>query len=184
MPVSEWHVAGLGEEQAPRPFHWSKDGRFLYFTSLIYPDGACTFYNNIGESLERLDLTDGSMAAVQGYPALGIAAISPDESMIAHITAQPFIGGPRYHLLVRDLETAYTKGGDMRGSTKWMIWLDKFPQENISRIAWSPDNRKVLVTVTEVADNCQPSSVAEWELDVETGEFLQVSNTVLPTATP
>jgi hypothetical protein len=184
VPVSEWHAAGLGEEQPPQPFYWSKDGHFLYYTSISYPDGACAFYDNIGESLDRLDLIDGSVAEVRGYPALGMAAISPDESMIAHITAQPFIGGPRYHLLVQDLQTAYTKGGDMRGSIKSMIWLDKFPQENISRIAWSPDNRKVLVTVTEVADNCHPSTVAEWELEVQTGEFIQVSNTVLPTATP
>jgi len=174
----------LGQEESPLPFHWSKDGRFLYYTSLMYPDGACTFYNNIGETLERLDLTDGSMDALQSPEASGIVAISPDETMLAYIAAQPFVGGPRYHLTINDPETAFTGGIDWRGLIKWMIWLDKFPPENISRIAWSPDNRKVLVTVTEVADNCQPSSVAEWELDVETGEFLQVSNTVLPTATP
>jgi hypothetical protein len=48
-PVSEWHAAGLGQEEPPQIFHWSKDGRFLYFTGLAYPDGACVYYDNNGE---------------------------------------------------------------------------------------------------------------------------------------
>jgi len=55
---------------------------------------------------------------------------------------------------------------------------------NISQIAWSPDSRQVLVTVTELADNCQPTSATDWELDVATGEFVEISNSVFPTATP
>lgn len=54
-----------------------------------------------------------------------------------------------------------------------------------AEIAWSPDNRQVSVTVTEITDHCQPpTSVADWELDVETGEFVEVSNKVFPTVTP
>jgi hypothetical protein len=181
-PVSEWHIAGPGQEYPPKPFHWSQDGNYLYYTIPLDHHGACVVYDNIGENLDRLNLTDGSVAGLQGPQTLGIAAISPDESMIVHTIWQPFPSGSLYSLLVRNLATAYTE--DWRVSSRWLINLNTIAHENISRIAWSPDSRKVLVMVTELGGNCQPASIAEWALNVETGEFLQVSHTVLPTATP
>lgn len=102
-PVSEWHAAGLGEESPSKIFRWSNDSRFVYYTSIAYPDGACVFYNNIGGCLDRLDVTDGSVAALQPPRAGGILAISPDDQLLA------YLGGDG--LVVRDLATAYDDGG-------------------------------------------------------------------------
>jgi hypothetical protein len=45
---------GLGYT-TPRPFQWSGDGRYLYFTNVAVPDG-CTLFHN-GSDLYRADLT-------------------------------------------------------------------------------------------------------------------------------
>ena len=181
-PVSEWHAAGLGQEEAPQPFHWSRDGRFLYYTSLSYPDGGCVFYDNIGETLDRLDLSDGSVAGLQPPYARGIAAISPDETMIAYLNRQPDFSNQ--HLVVRELETAYSDGEASQDSIKWQIPYEVAWPTQVSKIAWLWNSRKVFVTLTSVGENCLPISAANWELEVKTGKFIQVSSTVFPTATP
>lgn len=181
-PVSEWHAAGLGQEEAPRPFHWSKDGRFLYYSSLSYPDGACVFYDNIGDYLDRLDLADGSVAAMQPPYPRGIAAISPNETMVAYLQRQPDFSNQ--HLVVRDLATAYSDGNESQDSIKWQIPHEVLWPTQVSQIAWLWNSRKVFVTTTTVADNCLPASISNWELDVKTGKFVEVSSRVLPTATP
>jgi hypothetical protein len=180
-PVSEWHAAGLGQEEPPHLFHWSKDGRFLYYTSLAYPDGACVFYDNIGDSLDRLDLTDGSVAALQPPYAQGILAISPDETMIAYLHSETY--SYDQHLVVRDL-AAY-RDDVSEDSVKWQFLLDVAWPSQVSQIVWSTDNTKAVVTVTEFADYCQPpASITDWELNVETGEYVKISETIFPTATP
>jgi hypothetical protein len=180
--VSEWHAAGLGQEEPPTLFHWSKDGRFLYYTSLAYPDGACVFYDNIGNSFDRLDLTDGSVTALQPPQALGILAISPDETLIAYLHHETFVSDQV--LVVRELASAYGADGG-QDSVKWQIPLDAAGFNKVSEIAWSPDSKKVVLTVTEFSDYCQPpAGLVEWELDLETGEFVKISTTILPTATP
>jgi hypothetical protein len=44
---------------------------------------------------------------------------------------------------------------------------------------------RLLVTATTLADDlCNKASVTNWDLDVETSNFVEVSSTVLSTATP
>ena len=178
-PVSEWHAYGLGLETAPRPFHWSQDGRYLYYTSLVVPDGGCGFFANSGESLDRLDLTDGAVSAMQPPHSRWILAISPDENRMAYLSYQD-----GYILVVRDLEGAYTQGTTGDYSIQWQVPLEVIPPEVVSQITWSLDNQRVLLTVTEVAPNCQPAKATEWRLDVATGEFVEASTTIFPTPTP
>ena len=182
-PVSDWHAAGLGQEEPPQIFHWSKDGRFLYYTSLAYPDGACVFYDNIGESLDRLDLTDGSVAALQPPHARGVLAISPDETMIAYLYGEN--NSIERHLVVRELATAYGDDPSRQNAVKWEIALDLGWPTQVSEIAWTPDSKKVVVTVIEFSDYCQPPTrIVDWKLDVETGEWAKISDSLFPTATP
>jgi hypothetical protein len=178
-PVSEWHVYGLGHEPAPRPFLWSQDGRYLYYTSLIVPDGACGFFANSGEFLDRLDLTDGSVAALQPPYSRWILAISPDETRMAYLSASDGSS-----LIVRDLAVAYAEGPAGEDSIQWQIPLEIVSPEVVSQIDWSPDGQQVLVTVAEIANNCQPAQVTEWTLEVETGEFLEGTTLIYPTPTP
>jgi WD40 repeat protein len=178
-PVSEWHVYGLGHEPAPRPFLWSQDGRYLYYTSLIVPDGACGFFANSGEFLDRLDLTNGSVAVLQPPYSRWMLAISPDETRMAYLSASDGSS-----LIVRDLAVAYTEGPAGEVSIQWQIPLEIVSPEVVSQIDWSPDGQKVLVTVAEIANNCQPAQVTEWTLEVETGEFLEGTTLIYPTPTP
>lgn len=182
-PVSEWHGAGLGQEEPPRVFHWSKDGRFLYYTSLSYPDGACVFYDNIGESFDRLDLTDGSVSALQPPYARGVLAVSPDETMIAYLYGDS--NSIERHLVVRELATAYGDDPSRQNTVLREIALELGSPTQVSQIAWTPDSKKAMVTIIEFSDYCQPPTrIVEWRLDVVTGEWAEISERWLPTATP
>jgi hypothetical protein len=161
------------------PFHWSKDGRYLYYTSLVVPDVGCGFYANSGETLDRLDLSDGSVTAMQPPYSRWILSISPDETRMAYLS---FIDG--YQLVVRDLAAAYTEGPGGENSIQWQIPLEILPPEVVSQIGWSPDGQKVLVRVSEIASDCQPAQATEWELEVATGEFNEGTTMIYPTPTP
>ena len=178
-PVSEWRVYGLGLETAPQPFHWSQDGRFFYYTSLVVPDGGCGFFANSGESVDRLDLRDGTVSVLQPPYNRWMLSISPDETRMAYLS---FIDG--YHLIVRDLEGAYSAGPSGQDSIQWQISLDLAAPRVVSQIDWSPDGQKVLVTVADIASNCQPVQATEWELDIDSGDFVEGTKIFFPTPTP
>jgi hypothetical protein len=184
-PVSEWHVYGIGHEFAPMPFHWSQDGRYLYYTSLFDLHGACVSMN-IGESLDRLDLMDGTVTALQSPFAFRLLSISPDETRIAYLGGQNITDfTEQQNVIVRELKTAHTGGNAGQESVLWQISLDIAWPTAVSEIAWSPDNRKVMVTATTIADDiCSKASSTTWELDIATGELVEVSSTIFPTPTP
>ena len=185
-PVSMWHYFGIGNEYAPMPFHWSQDGRYLYYTSLFDLHGACVSMN-IGERLDRLDLTDGTVATLQPPHAFRLLSISPDETRMAYLGGQSIVNFTNHQvLIVRELETAYAEGAAGQDSVLWEIPLDISWPTAVSEIAWPPDSRRLFVTATTLADAvlCNKASTTTWEIDIETGEFVEVSNTVFPTATP
>lgn len=175
-PVSEWHVAGLGHEPAPRPFHWSQNGRYLYYTNDVVPDGGCGFFANSGESLDRLDLSDGSVAVMRPPHIHWILAISPDETRISYLDGD--------QLIVRDMAAAYGEETTEGHSIQWRIPLNIVSPEVVSQIGWSPDGKQVLVTVTEIASNCQPVRATEWALEVPTREFKKGTTIIYPTPAP
>jgi hypothetical protein len=185
-PVSKWYFVGLGQEYAPQPFHWSQDGRYLYFTSFFDLGGACVSMN-IGETLNRLDLSDGSVAALQPPHAFRLLTISPDESKIAHLGGQSIINYTNHkNLVVREMATAYTEGIAGQESVLWEIPLDIDWPTAVTDLTWSPDGRKILVTTTTLADVglCTKASATTWELDVKTGKLVEVSSTVFSTPAP
>ncbi len=175
-PVSEWHVYGLGHEYAPIPFQWSQDGRYLYYTSLFDLHGACAYFYNISDYLNRLDLSDGSVAVLSPPYPHGILAISPDETMMAYLGDQG--------LVVRELAASYAAVVAGQASVTWQVPLDTVWPTQVSQIAWSPDNRRVIVTVSHWVEGlCEIAGHSTWELDVETGAFMATS-TFIPTPTP
>ena len=185
-PVSEWHVYGIGHEYSPMPYHWSQDGRYLYYTSLFDLHGACVSMN-IGETLGRLDLTNGTVTALQPPHAFRLVSISPDETKIAYLGGQNIVNFTNHQILiVRELAQSYDERATGHDSVLWQIPLEIAWPTAVSEITWSPDSRKILVTATTLADEvlCTKASTTTWELDVETGEFFEVSKTVFPTATP
>lgn len=169
MPVSEWHIGGLGEEGPPRVFHWSVNGRYLYYTSTFDNHGAeCGLYFNFGDYFNRLDLNDGSVASLFSPQLQGVLSISPDETQIAYVS------GPS--LFVQDLETAFKSHTATQDSVKWQIPLDVVWPVQVSEVAWSPDDQQVLVTATLRGEDCQVASQTTWALNLQSGELSEIPN--------
>ncbi|NJN54342.1 MAG: SH3 domain-containing protein [Anaerolineae bacterium] len=178
IPVSEWHTGGLGEEDAPELYHWSADGRYLYYTSPSYPDGACAYYDNIGGYLDRLNLNNGSVAAFLPPLARGILTLSPDETLIAYLSG-------RSNLVVRELAAAYDDGLASQDLIMWEMPLDLAQYGQISQIAWSPDGQTVLVSADHRLEGCEVDGRSTWELDVASGVLTAITTFVplMPTPT-
>jgi hypothetical protein len=125
--VDEWSPFGLGYT-TPRPFQWSQDGRFLYFTNKPVPDGCAVFVN--GSDLWRVELADGSVTQV--VPSVGLwLALSPDEATLA------YAGHSDRGLVLRDL-TAGTERG---------VGLDPGQVYQAGQITWSPDGIALVLTL-------------------------------------
>ena len=125
--VDEWSPWGLGYT-TPQPFHWSKDGQYLYFTNRPVPDGCPGFVN--GSDLGRVDLSDGSVTEI--VPAVGLwLALSPDESRLA------YVGYGGRGLIVRDLTTG----------EEHEIGLDRGAEgADLGHIVWAPDGTELMLT--------------------------------------
>jgi sugar lactone lactonase YvrE len=72
---------GLGYT-TPQPFHWSQDGRYLYFTNLPAIDGCAPFVD--GSDLQRLDLTDGDVVEILPNVGSTTLSLSPDEKTLVY----------------------------------------------------------------------------------------------------
>ena len=171
--VSEWHVAGIGEEGPPRLFHWSLDGRYLYYTSTHDYHAACAVYDNIGDAFGRLDLSNGQVAFLPPPQPRGILTFSADETWMAYLS------GPS--LVIREVATAYAEPSE--SSVKWQVPLNYSWNAQISSVAWSPDNKKVLVTADHRLEGCDIAGTSSWELDVATGILTPITEFV-PTPEP
>jgi hypothetical protein len=139
----------------------------------------------IGERLNRLDLSDGSVSVLQPPYAFRLLAISPDDTLMAYLNGPGlFAYSQQNQLIVRKLATAYSEGAEGQESILWQIPLDITWPTAVTEIGWSPDGRHVLVTATTADGICNKLSATAWELDVATGEFHEVSVTIFPTPTP
>jgi Tol biopolymer transport system component len=125
--VDERSGQALGQT-TPKPFGWSQDGRYLYFTNYGVPDGCPGFVN--GSDLQRVDLLQGSVTEI--LPGVGFwLALSPDESRLA------YIGYRQRGLIVRDLAT-----GEERE-----IGLDNNVESaRLGHILWSPGGTQLVLT--------------------------------------
>jgi ABC-2 type transport system permease protein len=125
--VDEWSHFGLGYT-TPQPFHWSRDGRSLYFTNEPVPDGCGVFVN--GSDLHRIDLGDGRVTEV--VPPSGLwLSLSPDETTLA------YIGYGGRGLVLRDLATSAER------ETK----LNPGQDYAAGHIIWSPDGTALVLTL-------------------------------------
>lgn len=65
----------------PVPFHWSKDGKYLYYAHRASGDGCFGGNKYLGSDLQRLDLTTGKVEDVSSGGTY--ISISPDEKYLA-----------------------------------------------------------------------------------------------------
>jgi hypothetical protein len=131
--TSNW---GMGWT-TPRPFHWSKDGHFLYFTDYGVPDGCPGFGNGWG--LSKVDLTDGGMTEV--IPSVGNwMALSTKEEWLAYTPRSA------HAVVIRDLATG-------QESTFALETGKDDPTISTGHILWSTDGSSLILTVA--LDRCQ-----------------------------
>jgi hypothetical protein len=114
----------------PSPFHWSSDGKTLYFTHQGFQDG-CFSYAAGGKGLFSLDLATGKVRTIL-HEFASQMKFSPDESMLA------FVDYGRTGLQVLDVAT-----GDK------IEFEHLYPDllTNQYGLVWSPNNDQVAFTI-------------------------------------
>ena len=155
--VDETAHWGLGYT-TPRPFHWSRDGRYLYFTNEPVPDGCAVFVN--GSDLKRLDLTTGRVQEMLPPKAWWLS-LSPDETKLAYI----YWNGEALEIVLRDLATGAERRAKLDAS------LD---DSQAGSIVWSPDGKALMLTVA-----IHPCDTANWANSVVRVETATLSQRVL-----
>jgi dipeptidyl aminopeptidase/acylaminoacyl peptidase len=146
---------GLGYT-TPRPFHWSRDGRYLYFTNVAVPDGCSLFHN--GSDLYRADLTNGEVTEVLP-PWVWWVSLAPDEQTAASIRWN----GEMLELAVRDMTTGAEHEVELEA---------RYTQAG--NIVWSPDGQTVMLTLA--ANPCDP---ANWTQSIAQAELATLSPAIL-----
>lgn len=131
---------GLGYT-TPRPFHWSADGRYLYFTNLAVPDGCSLFHN--GSDLYRADLSTGQITEIVP-PWVWWVSLSADEKMVAFIRWN----GQVAELVIQNLTTE---------NKQQATFEKKYTQAG--SIVWSPDGLSLALTL--VTNPCDSSNWAQ-----------------------
>lgn len=135
------------------PFHWSVDGRYLYFTHTRFTDGCDPGGNATG--FQQLDLQTGVITRI---PTQGgnWFAFSPDSQQLAYLNEST--------LFILDVFS-----GEER-----QITLDVVSQErnyDPSDITWSPDGRYLLFVTT--GDTCIISTASQRIIRVDAQTLLQ-----------
>ncbi len=132
----------------PQPLHWSRDGRYVYFTNRPNPDGCSMFIN--GADLWRINLATGEQQQVMPAQAIWLT-LSPDERMIAYIAQ----GRPK-KLVLRDIKTGQER------ETPLQVENDAFA----GRIVWASDGSALALTIAE--NSCRTYQWTQGILHVNT----------------
>lgn len=141
---------GLGYT-TPRPFHWSADGRYLYFTNLAVPDGCSLFHN--GSDLYRADLSTGQITEIVP-PWVWWVSLSPDEERVASIGWN----GQALELRLRHLTSGEERRTTLEG---------KYTQAG--SLVWSPDGQALVLTLA--AHPCDPTNWTQSIMRVDLATF-------------
>lgn len=121
------------------PFHWSSDGRYMYFADWWAPDG-CAVFEAVSD-WRRVDLAAGTITEVVNDTSS--LEFSPDGTTVAYISWSE----SKLALGIYDLQ---------QGSERRLPLDIDIGYQRAGNIVWSPDGT-ALVFAT-LADACQPSS--------------------------
>lgn len=166
--VEKWGEIGLGWS-FPQPIRWSKDGRSLYYTHQVVPDGCVIFPPQDG--LYQVDLESGKVT--EWFPRGQLDAdglsLSPDEKTLAYVKSSRNEKGKLLQplsVVLRDLRSREERAANMESLSALCA----------ANIVWSPDGQFLAVTVTSMC--CYEEGGVSSVLVVD-GESLTVTPIVL-----
>jgi len=152
--VDEWGMIGLGWSY-PQPVRWSKDGRSLYYTYELVPDGGLVFPIELG--LYKVDLKSGRVTELFSRKQdFAWFSLSPDEKTVAYIKDRDSERKPLsvVSLVLRDLDS---------GKERAVVIGPRDPRRLVAQIIWSPDGKSLAITL----------SIGAYDV-VEDGEFTSI----------
>ncbi len=134
--VDKWETFGLGWSY-PWPLRWSKDGRSLYYTYRVVPDGGVVFPPESG--LYQVDLASGQVMELLARSLdLEWLALSPDEKIMAYVKQNLL---PAFLVVLRDLGS-----GEERSVSIAPLGRRPDVDEYGVKIIWSPDKNTLAIT--------------------------------------
>jgi len=138
----------------PVPFHWSEDGKYLYFAHRASGDGCFGGNQHLGKDLQRLNLATGEVNDISSGGTY--MAISPDEKYLAAVSYA------REGIKLQNLEN-----GDLNV-------LDLvIQQENVGfeldqrYITWSPDSQSLVFVIMAGVCDGTVESYFNWIVRVD-----------------
>ena len=149
-PIAEWRNYGLGYTW-PSIVQWSDDGRYLYYTNEVSPDGCAVFAT--GTDLYRLAVEDGQVTELIPPGETLNFALKGDETAVAYTH---FAGG-QYSLIVQDISS---------GSEQSVNITEKGQDGGPGNIVWSPDGTQIYLVVAYNACSAPTNSILH--IDAET----------------
>lgn len=127
--VQEEELWALGYS-LPVPMHFSQDGRYLYFTHSVTPDGCGLFAWN--SNLQQVELATGQISEIERTAGISLA-ISPDDTTLA--------------LVERNAETTTLVLRNLLSGEAREIPLNDGEALQAGRIVWSSDGSSLVLTI-------------------------------------
>jgi Tol biopolymer transport system component len=127
--VQETELWALGYS-LPVPLHFTQDGRYLYFTHRVTPDGCGLFAG--GSDLQQVDLATGQINEIPATAGVG-QALSPDDATLALVRRTP--------------ETTSLVLHDLLSGQEREMTLAEGNALQAGRLVWSPDGSSVVLTL-------------------------------------
>ena len=138
----------------PVPFHWSKDGNYLYFAHRASGDGCFGGNKHLGKDLQRLNLATGEVNDISSGGTY--MAISPDEKYLAAVSYA------REGIKIQNLENGDLKVLDL------VIHQEDVGFELDQRyITWSPDSQSLVFVIMAGVCDGTVESYFNWIVRVD-----------------
>lgn len=144
----------------PVPYHWSKDGHYLYFAHRADGDGCFGGNPHLGKDLQRLDLATGEVEDISSGGSY--MAISPDENYLATVSFA------REGIKIQNLQSGDSKVLDL------VIQQEDVGMELDQRyITWSPDSKSLVFVIMAGVCDFTVESYFNWIVRVDVQSLSQ-----------
>ena len=195
--MDRWSDFGLGYT-IPQPFHWSRDGRYFYFTNLPVSDG-CSGLSNASD-LQQVDLRSGRIDELL-TPIHTWVSLAPDDKNVAAVNHGVLLIGNVVKLDMRRPDFALTSNAESIGAIQWstdskqlvfaqlfdactqtplgskssIVWVDA--RSGQSRVLIKEDARRFMVERWLASHEVllRDRDFQRWVLNTKTGELRQDS---------